>query len=137
MMKKALAAVAVSLVAGLMAAGPAVAVGNSTGNMTADGDGAKQVYGNQMTGGHASPSASVGQGSLNKLCAGVPLKGDLQTLVAVPIPGVGVGVQDIPVLSSKQNSQCASGSSQTKGDEAASHLLNDISGIAGNGSANH
>ncbi|MGW4568262.1 rodlin, partial [Streptomyces sp. NPDC004561] len=46
---------------------------------------------------------------------------------------VNVGVQDIPVLSSPQNQQCTENSTQAKGDEPLSHVVDDISALSGNG----
>ncbi|NUV44061.1 RdlA protein, partial [Streptomyces sp. KAI-26] len=45
--------------------------------------------------------------------------------------------QDINVLSSPQNQQCTENSTQTKGDEALSHLLSDIPILSGNGAGNN
>ncbi|WP_020133277.1 rodlin, partial [Streptomyces sp. 303MFCol5.2] len=50
---------------------------------------------------------------------------------------VPINVQDINVLSSPQNQQCVENSTQAKGDEALSHILDDISALSGNGAANH
>jgi hypothetical protein len=50
---------------------------------------------------------------------------------------VPVTVQDINVLSSPQNQQCTENSTQAKGDEALSHLLNDIPILSGNGAGNN
>ncbi|HET6354411.1 MAG TPA: RdlA protein, partial [Streptomyces sp.] len=43
--------------------------------------------------------------------------------------------QDIPILSSPQTQQCTENATQAKGDEALSHILDDISALSGNGSA--
>jgi hypothetical protein len=77
-----------------------------------------------------SPQATLVQGSLNKLCVGLPAKANAQSLFAVIANG---GVQDIPVLSSQQNQQCAENSTQAKDDEPLSHVLDDISALSGNG----
>jgi hypothetical protein len=49
---------------------------------------------------------------------------------------VNVGVQDIPILSAPQNQQCTENSTQAKGDEPLSHILNDIPVLSGNGELN-
>nr|WP_326692723.1 MULTISPECIES: rodlin [unclassified Streptomyces] len=134
-MKKALstATVAVSLVGiSAMAAPQALAVGNDTGTTSVNGNGANQSFGNAVTKGNGSPQFQAVQGSLNKLCLGLPIKANLGSLLgAAPI-----AVQDVNVLSSPQNQQCADNSSQAKGDEPLSHLLNDIPVLAGNGVGN-
>ncbi|MFF6800788.1 rodlin [Streptomyces sp. NPDC012616] len=136
MIKKVLAAAAVAAsVAGVSAAAaaPALAIGNDSGTTSASGNGASQSFGNSATFGNMSPQMALVQGSLNKPCIGLPVKGNLQGLVgAVPI-----NVQDINVLSSPQNQQCVENSTQAKGDEPLSHILDDISVLAGNGAANH
>jgi len=134
--KKVLAAAAVAAsVVGVAAAAatPALAIGNDSGTTSASGNGASQSFGNSATFGNMSPQMALVQGSLNKPCIGLPVKGNLQGLVgAVPI-----NVQDINVLSSPQNQQCVENSTQAKGDEPLSHILDDISVLAGNGAANH
>ncbi|MFI1506826.1 rodlin [Streptomyces sp. NPDC020597] len=136
MIKKVLAAAAVAAsVVGVAAAAatPALAIGNDSGTTSASGNGASQSFGNSATFGNMSPQMALVQGSLNKPCIGLPVKGNLQGLVgAVPI-----NVQDINVLSSPQNQQCVENSTQAKGDEPLSHILDDISVLAGNGAANH
>ena len=135
-MKKlwATAAIAASIAGVSAAAAPqALAIGNDDGVTTVNGNGAVQKYGNQATFGDMSPQLSLVQGSLNKPCIGLPAKINTQSLVgAVPI-----GVQDIPVLSAPQNQQCTENSTQAKGDEPLSHILDDISALSGNGVANH
>ncbi|ARP70306.1 RdlA protein [Streptomyces pluripotens] len=136
MLKKAMAAAAVaaSFVGVSAAAAPqALAIGNDTGTTSFSGNGASQAFGNSVTSGDMSPQATLVQSSVNKLCVGLPAKADVQSVLAV----VNVGVQDIPVLSSPQNQQCAENSTQAKDDEALSHILDDISVLAGNGVANH
>ncbi|MFI9062123.1 rodlin [Streptomyces sp. NPDC053429] len=135
MLKKfmATAAVAASVVgAGALAATPAMAIGNDNGVNTVNGNGAAQIYGNQKTEGAMSPQLSLVQGSLNKLCIGLPAKANVQSLVAL----VNVGVQDINVLSNPQNQQCTENSTQAKGDESLSHILDNIPVLSGNLSAN-
>src|SRR3954470_11568880 len=98
MLKKAMAmaAIAASVVGVSAAAAPqALAIGDDTSTTSASGNGAQSAFGNQVTKGDMSPQATLVQGSLNKLCVGLPAKVDAQSLVAVI---ANVGVQDIPVL---------------------------------------
>lgn len=135
MMKKALstATVAVSLVGvSAMAAPQALAVGNDTGTTTVNGNGADQSFGNSGTAGNGSPQFSAVQGTLNKPCIGLPAKVNAGSLVGV----VPVTVQDLNVLSNPQNQQCSDNSSQAKGDESLSHILDDIPVLSGNGAGN-
>ncbi|MEU5308426.1 rodlin [Streptomyces sp. NPDC021562] len=137
MLKKAMAAaaVAVSVVGVSAAAAPqALATGNDHGTTSASGNGATETFGNQMTKGKMSPQATLVQSSLNKLCVGLPVKANAQGILGL-IAAVGVA-QDIPVLSAPQNQQCAENSTQAKGDEPVSHVLDDISVLAANGVAN-
>ncbi|MER8067248.1 rodlin [Streptomyces sp. NPDC094034] len=134
-MKKlwATAAVAVSIVgATATAASPALAIGDDSGTTSLSGNGAKQAFGNQSTKGDMSPQLGLVQGSLNKPCVGLPLKANVGSLIgAIPI-----AVQDVNVLSSPQNQQCVENSTQAKGDEALSHILDDIPVLSGNGVGN-
>ncbi|ARP70307.1 RdlA protein [Streptomyces pluripotens] len=135
MIKKVLAsaAVAASVVgASAAAASPALAIGNDTGTTSFSGNGASQAFGNSATYGNMSPQMALIQGSLNKPCIGLPAKLNAQSLVGL----VNVGVQDIPILSSPQNQQCTENSTQAKGDEPLSHILDDISALSGNGAGN-
>ncbi|MFE9929222.1 rodlin [Streptomyces sp. NPDC005533] len=134
MLKKimATAAATASIVgAGAALAAPAMAIGNDQGVTTVNGNGAQQIYGNQKTHGDLSPQLSVIQGTLNKPCIGLPAKVNLQSVLAL----VNVGVQDIPVLSNPQNQQCTENSTQAKGDEPLSHILDNIPVLSGNLSA--
>ncbi|MGW7205995.1 rodlin [Streptomyces sp. NPDC054837] len=133
MLKKAMAAAAVAAsVVG--AASPAMAIGNDDGTTSASGNGAHSGFGNSITKGDMSPQATLVQSTANKLCIGLPVKGNAQGIVGL-IAAVGVA-QDIPVLSAAQNQQCAENSTQAKGDEPLSHILNDVSALAGNGAGN-
>ncbi|MEU0967619.1 rodlin [Streptomyces sp. NPDC005917] len=137
MLKKAMAAAAVaaSVVGMSAAAAPqALATGNDHGTTSASGSGAQEAFGNQVTTGRMSPQATLVQGSLNKLCVGLPAKANLQAILGI-IAAVGVA-QDVPILSAPQNQQCAENSTQAKGDEPVSHILDDISVLAANGVAN-
>ncbi|MFF3844578.1 rodlin [Streptomyces sp. NPDC002328] len=136
MLKKAMAAAAVaaSLVGVTAAAAPqALAIGDDSGTTSASGNGAREVFGNSATSGDMSPQLSLVQGTLNKPCIGLPAEINAQSLVAVI---ANVGVQDIPILSAPQNQQCVENSTQAKGDEPLSHILNDISALSGNGVGN-
>ncbi|MEJ8658576.1 MULTISPECIES: rodlin [Streptomyces] len=135
MIKKAMAAVAVtaSVVGVSAAAAPqALAIGNDTGTTSASGVGASQVFGNSATYGNQSPQMALIQGSLNKPCIGLPAKANAGSLVGL----VPVAVQDVNVLSNPQNQQCTENSTQAKGDESLSHILNDIPVLSGNGQGN-
>ncbi|MEU3403229.1 rodlin [Streptomyces sp. NPDC006670] len=134
MLKKFMATAAVTasiLGTGALAASPAMAIGNDNGVNTVNGNGAQQIYGNQETAGAMSPELGVVQGSLNKLCVGLPAKVNVQSVLAL----VNVGVQDIPIASNPQNQQCAENSTQAKGDETLSHIVDNIPVLSGNLSA--
>ncbi|MEU9104401.1 rodlin [Streptomyces xanthophaeus] len=134
MIKKimATAAVAASIVAaGAAVATPAMAIGNDNGINTVNGNGSQQIYGNQKTHGDLSPQLGLVQGTLNKPCIGLPAKLNLQSVLAA----VNVGVQDINILSNPQNQQCTENSTQAKGDEPLSHILENIPVLSGNLSA--
>jgi hypothetical protein len=135
-MKKlwATAAVAASIVGATAAvASPAMAIGNDTGTTSFSGNGAEQAFGNSSTHGDMSPQLGLVQGSLNKPCIGLPAKANVGSLLGV----VPIAVQDINVLSSPQNQQCVENSTQAKGDEALSHILDDIPVLSGNGVGNN
>uniref|UniRef100_A0AAU2JS85 Rodlin n=1 Tax=Streptomyces sp. NBC_00049 TaxID=2903617 RepID=A0AAU2JS85_9ACTN len=123
------AAVAASVVGiGAAMAPQAMAIGNDNGVNTVNGNGASQIYGNQATYGNMSPQMALIQGSFNKPCIALPAKANVQSVLAL----INVGVQDIPVLSSPQNQQCTENSTQAKGDEALSHILDNIPVLSGN-----
>ncbi|MET7651677.1 MULTISPECIES: rodlin [unclassified Streptomyces] len=134
-MKKLWATVAVAASLGgvaLAAAPQAMAIGDDSGTTSASGNGASSEFGNSATFGDMSPQLSLVQGSLNKPCVGLPLKANL-----AGIGGVGLAaLQDVPILSAPQNQQCVENSTQAKGDEPLSHILDDISVLAGNGAGN-
>ncbi|MFJ8791357.1 rodlin [Streptomyces sp. NPDC102462] len=135
MIKKVLAsaAVAASVVGVSATAAPqALAIGNDNGTTSASGNGASQAYGNSATFGNMSPQMALIQGSLNKPCVGLPAKANVGSVVGL----VPVAVQDVPVLSSPQNQQCVENSTQAKGDEPLSHILDDVSALSGNGTGN-
>jgi hypothetical protein len=132
--RKVLAACGLAATMVAAGAGSASALGNDQGTTTANGNGSTQAYGNTATGGHLSPQVGLVQGSLNKLCVGLPAKANLGSLVGILVP---VTVQDVNVLSSPQNQQCAENSTQAKGDEPLSHLVDDIPVLSGNGAGNH
>ncbi|MGC5341398.1 rodlin [Streptomyces sp. DT24] len=127
------AAIAASVVGVSAAMAPqALAVGDSNGTTSINGNGASQAFGNSATHGNWSPQFALIQGSLNKPCIALPAKANLGSLVGV----VPVTVQDINVLSSPQNQQCTENSTQAKGDEALSHILDNIPILSGNGAGN-
>ncbi|MFJ5267664.1 rodlin [Streptomyces sp. NPDC088358] len=135
MIKKvmAAAAVAASVVGVSAAAAPqALAIGNDGGTTSTSGNGATQSYGNSATFGNMSPQMALIQGSLNKPCIGLPAKANLGSLIGV----VPISVQDVPILSAPQNQQCVENSTQAKGDEPLSHILDDIPVLSGNGTGN-
>ena len=122
------AAIAASLVGMSAAAAPqAMAIGNDRGTSTVNGNGAKSIYGNSTTAGQLSTQLGLVQGSLNDLCLGLP---------KVNAALAGIVAQDINVLSSPQNQQCVENSTQAKGDEALSHIVDDIAVLSGNGVGN-
>ncbi|MFI2432298.1 rodlin [Streptomyces sp. NPDC018693] len=135
MIKKvmAAAAVAVSVAGASAAAAPqALAITDDGGTTSTSGTGALQQFGNSSTSGSMSPQMALIQGSLNKPCVGLPAKANLGSVVGV----VPVAAQDIPVLSAPQNQQCVENSTQVKGDEPLSHILDDIPVLSGNGTNN-
>jgi hypothetical protein len=134
-MKKfmAAAAVAASVVGVSAAAAPqALAISDDGGTTSTGGNTATQQYGNSATYGAMSPQMALIQGSLNKPCVGLPAKVNAGSIVGV----VPVTAQDIPVLSAPQNQQCTENSSQVKGDEPLSHILDQIPVLSGNGTNN-
>ncbi|MEU8774187.1 rodlin [Streptomyces sp. NPDC048606] len=135
MLKKVVGTAAVAAsVLGVSAAvaAPAMAIGNDNGINTVNGNGAVQAYGNQKTHGDLSPQLGLVQGSLNKPCVGLPAKLNVQSVAAL----LNIGVQDVNVLSNPQNQQCTENSTQAKGDEPLSHILDNIPVLSGNVSAN-
>ncbi|MER7533311.1 rodlin [Streptomyces sp. NPDC097704] len=136
MIKKIMAAAAVTasvVGASAAAASPALAIADDGGTTSLSGNNAHQSFGNSKTHGDMSPQFSAVQGSLNKLCLGAPVKGNVGSVFGLLVP---VAVQDINVLSSPQNQQCAENSTQAKGDEPLSHLVEDIPVLSGNGAYN-
>ncbi|AEN13190.1 MULTISPECIES: rodlin [unclassified Streptomyces] len=132
MIKKVLATGAVAASVLGLSATSAMAIGDDTGTTVVNGNGAESAFGNSATKGDMSPQLSLVQGSLNKPCVGLPLKANLGSLVGL----VPITVQDINVLSNPQNQQCTENSTQAKGDEPLSHILEDIPVLSGNGAGN-
>jgi hypothetical protein len=130
------AAVAASIVGVSASIAPqAMAIGNDGGTTTANGNGSEQIYGNTKTGGYMSPQIGLIQGSLNKPCLALPIKTNYAGgLAAVP---PALNLQDTNILSSPQNQQCTENSTQAKGDDALSHILDDIPVLSGNGAGNN
>jgi hypothetical protein len=132
MIKKMLAGAALVVAAGATTAAPAMAIGNDTGTTTVNGNGAVQNYGNTMTSGTESPQIGLVQGSANKPCVGLPVKANVGSLIGL----IPITAQDINVLTSPQNQQCAENSTQAQGDEPLSHILSNIPVLSGNGESN-
>lgn len=135
MLKKvmAAAAVAASVVGVSATAAPqALALGDDSNTTSTNSNTVTESFGNQATSGTMSPQQSLVQGSLNKLCVGLPAKANAGSVVGV----VPVTAQDVPVLSAPQNQQCAENSTQAKGDEPLSHILDDVLLLSGNGTGN-
>ncbi|PRH79485.1 RdlA protein [Streptomyces solincola] len=119
MIKKVLATAGVAAAA--LAAGAPMASAVGDGEIsTQNGNFSRQIYGNTATGGYMSPQIGLVQGSLNKLCLGVPAQADVQNVLAL----VNVGVQDL--VNDTQNQTCTENSTAVKGDSALSHLLENV-----------
>ncbi|MGP3972746.1 rodlin [Streptomyces sp. 8N114] len=134
-MKKALstATVALSLVGiSAMAAPQALATGNDTGTTTVNGNGADHNEGNAATYGNLSPQNQLIQGSLNRICALPFEKINVGSLIGL----IPITVQDVNILSAYQSQKCSDNSSQAKGDEPLSHILDDIQALSANGERN-
>ncbi|MFD9598882.1 rodlin [Streptomyces sp. NPDC059970] len=128
------AAVAVSLVGLSAAAAPAaMASGDDQGATSVNGNETVGEFGNSVTQGDGSPQFQLVQGTLNRACVGLSAKANAGSLVGVLVP---VATQDVDVLASPQNQQCAENSTQAEGDEALSHLVDDIPVLSGNGVGN-
>lgn len=128
MIKKvvAYAAIAASVMGASAAAAPqAMAIGDDSGPVSANGNGASQYFGNSMTTGNMSPQMALIQGSFNKPCIAVS---------DIPVSVIGlVPIQDLNVLGDDMNQQCAENSTQAKRDGALAHLLEDVSILSSNG----
>ncbi|WP_405830519.1 MULTISPECIES: rodlin [unclassified Streptomyces] len=123
------AAVAASVVGiGAAMAPQAMAIGNDGGVTSVNGNNAAQIYGNQATYGNMSPQMALIQGSFNKPCIALPAKANVQSLLAA----ANIGLQELNLLSNPQNQQCTENSTQAKGDEALSHILDNIPILSGN-----
>ncbi|QLE75230.1 RdlA protein [Streptomyces rectiverticillatus] len=129
MLKKVMAATALTASAVGMIAGPAAAVGDSRD--VANANGARTGSGETLTGGYMSPQTTAVQGTLNDLCLGVGKLG-VQSLLLL----VNVGLQDIPVLTSQEQQQCTKGSVTGNGNNPLSHIAERISLVADNGTGN-
>ncbi|MFI1201900.1 rodlin [Streptomyces sp. NPDC020883] len=125
MIKHALAAAALMLTLGVVSAAPAAA---DTG--TRDGNHAQDAYGNTATHGAMDPQLSLIEGTLNRPCVAIPIKANIQQLIGLVNI---VSLQDIPILSAPQNQQCTDNSTQAKGDEPLSHILDQIPVLSSNG----
>ncbi|WP_299540036.1 rodlin [uncultured Streptomyces sp.] len=132
MIKKVLATGAVAASVLGLGATQAMAIGNDGGTTTVNGNGASQSFGNAETEGDWSPQSQLIQGSLNKPCIGLPLKANVGSLIGL----VPIAIQDVNVLSNPQIQQCTENSTQAKGDEPLSHILEGIPVLSGNGAGN-
>ncbi|MFE1023170.1 rodlin RdlB [Streptomyces sp. NPDC058818] len=128
MIKKvvAYAAIAASVMGASAAAAPqAMAIGDDSGPVSANGNGASQYFGNSATHGNMSPQMALIQGSFNKPCLAVS---------DIPVSVIGiVPIQDLNVLGDDMNQQCSENSTQAKRDGALAHLLEDVSILSSNG----
>ncbi|MFC6064724.1 MULTISPECIES: rodlin [Streptomyces] len=135
MFKKVLAtgAVAASIVGMSAAAAPqALALGDDGGATSLSGNGSSSSFGNQTTAGNMSTQLGLVQGTLNKPCVGLPLKANIGSLIGL----IPITVQDINVLANPQNQQCTDNSSQNKGDEPLSHIVDGVPILSANGTGN-
>ncbi|MEV4925893.1 rodlin [Streptomyces roseoverticillatus] len=128
MLKKVMAATVLTASAVGVIAGPAAAVGD--GRDVANANGARTDSGATLTGGVMSPQTTAVQGTLNDLCIGVGKIGVQGLLLN------NIGLQDIPVLTSQEQQQCANGSVTGNGNNPLSHLAERISLLDHNGSGN-
>ncbi|WP_424889224.1 rodlin [Streptomyces sp. XH2] len=128
MLKKVMAATALTASAVGVIAGPAAAVGD--GRDVANANGARTDSGATLTGGYMSPQTTAVQGTLNDLCIGVGKIGVQGLLLN------NISLQDIPVLTSQEQQQCTSGSVTGNGNNPLSHLAERISLLDHNGSGN-
>ncbi|MGW8379616.1 rodlin [Streptomyces sp. ODS28] len=140
MMKKILSAttVAVAAVGASAVAAPHAMADDDLGSADSangtsnNGNGSMQQYGNQSTHGNMSPQMAIIQGSLNKPCLDLLHDTEIQNIVGL----VNVGLQDIPILSQKQQQVCTENSTQAEGDAPLSHLLEDVPIVGENGAGN-
>lgn len=107
-------------------------IGDNGGTTSLSGNGAEQAFGNSKAEGDMSPRMSLNEGTLDKPCLGVPVKANLASIVGVVPVSV---LQDVPILSAPQNQQCTEQSTQTKGDEPLSHIIDQIPVLSGNGAS--
>nr|WP_258053061.1 rodlin [Streptomyces sp. Ru73] len=103
---------ACGLAAAVLAGGAGSAVATGDGPTSLSGNGAQSAFGNSTTQGALSAQFGAVQGTLNDLCLGVPAKVNAGSLVGILVP---VTVQDVNVLTSPQNQQCAGNSGQSSG----------------------
>lgn len=106
-------------------------IGDRGGTTSLSGNNAEQAFG--KTDGDMNPQQTLVQGSLNKLCAGVPIKANAASLVSVVPVSV---LQDVPILSAPQSQQCTESNTQAQGNEPPSHILDQIPVLSSNGVGN-
>ncbi|GAA2256665.1 hypothetical protein GCM10010145_26170 [Streptomyces ruber] len=115
MLKKAMvaAAAAASVIGMSVAAAPqALAISDDSGPATASGAGAATSFGNMGAKGDMSPPMSLIQGTLNKPCVG--------------LQDIGAIVQDIPIIATDDDMQCAENTTSAHRDAALSEVLADL-----------
>ncbi|MCC3777379.1 rodlin [Streptomyces sp. UNOB3_S3] len=131
MFKKVVATAALAVSAVGVSSAPAFAYGGGDARDVYNANGAMQMYGNTYTSGYMSPQMGLINGSFNKPCIAIGKLG-VQSLIGA----LGLGLQDIPILSSQQQQMCTENSTINDGDDPLSHILDDIPILSGNGSGN-
>jgi hypothetical protein len=134
MLKKVMATAAITLsvaATGATMAPQAMAVGSEEETTALSGNGSSQAYGNFGTAGDLSAQAGLIQGTLNKPCVAV-IAGKLNVGSVVGL--IPITVQDI--LTSQQVQACAENSTEEKGDDFLSHILENVPILSANGVEN-
>lgn len=96
--------------------------------VTSNGNNSVQSIGNTTTGGIESPEIGLVQGSLNDPCVAAAGHADVGSLFGLP----PISAQDLHLLDSPEDQQCAQNSSEIQGDGQLSHILSDDSVLSGN-----
>jgi hypothetical protein len=109
-----------------------LATSDSANGTTNNGNGAMQQYGNQSTHGTMSPQMALIQGSFNKPCLDLLHDAEIPNIASL----ANVGLQDLPILSQKQQQVCTENSTQAEGDAPLSHVLEDVPIVGENGAGN-
>lgn len=105
---------ACTLAAAAIAGGAGSAVATGDGPTSLSGNGASSAFGNSTTHGTLSTQLGAVQGTLNELCLGVPAKANVGSLIGILVP---ITVQDVNVLASPHNQQCAESTTQSSGTD--------------------